>query len=39
MAKLYNSAAQKKHLKNPVGSLSHSREQIVGAMDLAVTGI
>jgi toxin CcdB len=26
-------------LKNPVGSLSHFRGQIVGALDLAITGI
>ncbi|WP_027961398.1 CcdB family protein [Halomonas halodenitrificans] len=33
------SSVQKKHLKNSVGSLSHFRDQIVGALDLAITGI
>lgn len=33
------SAVSEKHLKNPVGSLSHFREQIVGALDMAITGI
>jgi toxin CcdB len=33
------SSVPEKHLKNPVGSLFHFRDQIVGAMDLAVTGI
>ncbi|HKK29190.1 MAG TPA: CcdB family protein [Alphaproteobacteria bacterium] len=33
------SSVPEKHLKNPVGSLSHCSEQIVGALDLAVTGI
>lgn len=28
-----------KNLNSPVGSLSHFRDQIVGALDLAVTGI
>ncbi|RBI68678.1 plasmid maintenance protein CcdB [Vreelandella sulfidaeris] len=28
-----------KHLNSPVGTLSHFRSQIVGALDLAVTGI
>lgn len=28
-----------KHLKSPVGSLSHFRNQIIGALDLAITGI
>lgn len=28
-----------KHLQRPVGSLSHFRDQIVGALDLAITGI
>ncbi|WP_233079925.1 CcdB family protein [Rheinheimera soli] len=28
-----------KHLKNPVGTLAHFREQIVAALDLAITGI
>ena len=33
------SAVPEKHLKNPIGSLSHFRDKIIGAMDLAVTGI
>ncbi|MDW0358384.1 CcdB family protein [Halomonas venusta] len=33
------SAISEKHLKNPVGSLSHFRDQIVGALDMAITGI
>ncbi|RFA32934.1 CcdB family protein [Alkalilimnicola ehrlichii] len=33
------SSVPEKHLKNPIGSLSHFRDQIVGALDLAVTGI
>lgn len=33
------SSVPEKHLKNPVGTLSHFRSQIVGALDLAVTGI
>lgn len=33
------SSVPEKHLKNPVGSLSHFRDQIVAAVDLAVTGI
>ena len=33
------SSVPEKHLKNPVGSLSHFRDQIVAALDLAVTGI
>ncbi|MGO1659031.1 MAG: CcdB family protein [Marinobacter sp.] len=33
------SALPEKQLKNPIGSLSHFRDQIVGALDLAVTGI
>lgn len=28
-----------KYLKNPIGSLSHFRTQIVSALDLAITGI
>ncbi|MFE8069423.1 CcdB family protein [Marinobacteraceae bacterium S3BR75-40.1] len=28
-----------KQLKNPVGTLSHFRDQIIGALDFAVTGI
>lgn len=33
------SSVPEKHLKNPVGSLSHFRDQIVAAVDLAFTGI
>ena len=33
------SSVSEKYLKNPVGSLSHFREQIVGALDRAITGI
>lgn len=33
------SSMSEKKLKNPVGSLSHFRDQIVGALDLAITGI
>jgi len=33
------SSVAEKHLKNPVGSLSHFRDQIIEALDLAVTGI
>lgn len=33
------SSVREKHLKNPVGSLLHFRDQIVGALDLAITGI
>ena len=33
------SSIAEKHLRNPVGSLSHCRDQIVGALDMAVTGI
>lgn len=33
------SSVPEKHLKTPVGTLSHFRGQIVGALDLAVTGI
>lgn len=33
------SSIPEKHLKNPVGSLSHFRDQIVAALDLAITGI
>ncbi len=33
------SSVSEKHLKNPVGSLSHFGNQIVGALDLAITGI
>ena len=32
------SSVPEKHLKTPVGTLSHFRGQIVGALDLAVTG-
>ena len=33
------SSVPEKHLKSPIGSLSHFRDQIVGALDLAITGI
>jgi len=33
------SSVPEKHLKHPIGSLSHFRDQIVGALDLAITGI
>jgi len=33
------SSVPEKHLKSPVGSLSHFRDQIVGALDMAITGI
>jgi len=33
------SSVSDKHLKSPVGSLSHFRDQIIGALDLAITGI
>ncbi|RDB43662.1 plasmid maintenance protein CcdB [Halomonas sp. DQ26W] len=33
------SSVSEKHLKNPAGSLAHLRDQIVGALDLAITGI
>jgi toxin CcdB len=33
------SSVAEKHLKSPVGSLSHFRDQIVGALDMAITGI
>jgi len=33
------SSVAEEHLKNPVGSLSHFRAQIVGALDQAITGI
>ena len=33
------SSVLEKHLKSPIGSLSHFRDQIVGALDLAITGI
>lgn len=33
------SSVSEKHLKNPVGSLSHFRNQIVAALDMAITGI
>ena len=31
------SAVPEKHLKSPIGSLSHFRDQIVGALDVAIT--
>lgn len=33
------SSVPEKYLKNPIGSLSHFRDQVVGALDLAITGI
>ncbi|MFW5825358.1 MAG: CcdB family protein [Marinobacter sp.] len=33
------SSVSAKHLRNPVGSLSHVRDQIFGALDMAITGI
>lgn len=33
------SSVPEKNLRNPVGSLSHFRDQIIAALDLAVTGI
>ena len=33
------SSIPEKHLKNPVGTLYHCREQIIAALDLAITGI
>ncbi|MBU2872998.1 CcdB family protein [Marinobacter salexigens] len=33
------SSVPEKQLKNPIGSLSHFRDQIVEALDLAITGI
>lgn len=33
------SSIPEKQLKSPIGSLSHFRDQIVGAPDLAITGI
>jgi toxin CcdB len=33
------SSVSAKHLKTPVGSLSHFRDQIVSALDMAFTGI
>lgn len=33
------SSVPEKHLKSPIGSLSHLRDRIVGALDLAITGI
>ncbi|GGC79170.1 CcdB family protein [Marinobacter halophilus] len=33
------SSVPEKSLKNPVGSLLHFRDQIIAALDLAVTGI
>ncbi|MGS2742501.1 CcdB family protein [Halomonas sp. LS-001] len=32
------SSVQEKHLKNPVGSLSHFKNQIVRAVNLSITG-
>lgn len=33
------SSVPEKHLRNPIGTLVHFRSQIIGALDLAVTGI
>ena len=33
------SAVPEKHLKSPIGSLSHCRDQIVRALDFAISGI
>ncbi|WP_075878661.1 CcdB family protein [Vreelandella massiliensis] len=33
------SSVSEKQLQNPVGSLAHFRDQIVGALDMAITGI
>lgn len=33
------SAVSEKYLRHPVGSLSHFRDRIVGALDTAITGI
>ncbi|HSH48598.1 MAG TPA: CcdB family protein [Halomonas sp.] len=33
------SSVPEKLLKRPVGSLSHFRDQVVAALDLAITGI
>ncbi|WP_092826316.1 CcdB family protein [Vreelandella subterranea] len=33
------SAMPVKHLKSPVGSHSHFRDQIIGALDMAITGV
>ncbi len=33
------SSIPEKQLKSPIGSLSHFRDQIVAALDLAITGI
>lgn len=33
------SSVPSKQLRNPVGTLSHFRDQIIGALDLAFTGI
>lgn len=33
------SSVPEKYLKRPIGSLSHFRDQIVGALDLAITGL
>lgn len=32
-------SVSQKHLKNPIGTLAHFREQIIEAIDLAITGI
>jgi len=33
------SSISERHLKNPIGSLFHFREQIIRALDLAITGV
>jgi toxin CcdB len=33
------SSVPEKHLRNPIGTLVHFRSQIIGALDLAITGI
>lgn len=33
------SSVPERHLKNPIGSLTHFRDQIARALDLAITGI
>ncbi|SFU88814.1 CcdB family protein [Halomonas korlensis] len=33
------SSVPEKQLKRPIGSLAHIRDQIIGALDLAITGI
>ncbi|TFU24210.1 plasmid maintenance protein CcdB, partial [Streptococcus sp. WM07] len=33
------SSVPEKHLRNPIGTLVHFKSQIMGALELAVTGI